>query len=123
MSHDPTNELLMPAIYVRHLLRNFSDSVSLLDGTGLDLAQIGAPGKYITVEQNLRCVANATMLADSPDWYLQWGLTIAEYVHGPLTPALLSAPSLGDGLDAFLTYFGLRIPYMEFQSQPAKRFL
>ena len=104
----------MPAVYVRHLVREFSATGALLDGTDLDLDQINSPDRHISVRQNLRCVANAIALAESPDWYLPWGLRIAEYIHGPLTPALLSAPSLGDGLDAFLTYFSLRIPYMGF---------
>ena len=116
MPHGLTEELLMPAVYVRHLVREFSDTSALLNGIDLDLGQIESPGRHITVGQNLRCVANAIALADSPDWYLPWGLSIAEYIHGPLTPALLSAPSLGDGLDAFLTYFSLRIPYMGFRS-------
>ena len=112
MQRSAIEEMLMPAVYVRHLVREFPDPAALLNGSDLEIDQIEAPGGLITVEQNLKCVANAIELADSPDWYLPWGLRIAEYIHGPLTPALLTAPTLGDGLDAFLEYFDSRIPYM-----------
>lgn len=116
MEHSAIEELLMPAVYVRHLAREFSDPVALLEGADLEPRQLESPGRYITVGQNLRCVANAMELAQSPDWYLPWGLRMAEYIHGPLTPALLTAPTLGHGLDAFLKYFDLRIPYMALRS-------
>jgi len=102
----------MPAVYVCHMIREFPEPAAILQGSNLALADLELPGQTITVEQNLKCVANAMKLARSPDWYLPWGLRIAEYIHGPLTPALLTAPTLGDGLDVFLQYFGLRIPYM-----------
>lgn len=105
-------DVLMPAAYVCHLAREFEDPASLLKGVDLEPGELARPGRYITVAQNLKCVANAMELAQSPDWYLPWGLRIAEYLHGPLTPALLTAPTLGEGLDAFLEYFDLRIPYM-----------
>lgn len=113
------HETLMPAVYVCHMLREFEQPAAILDGSNLDPAELGRPGHYITVEQNLRCVANAMKVASSPAWYLPWGLRIAEYIHGPLTPAMLTAPTLGDGLEAFLQYFGQRIPYMEIRARRA----
>ena len=106
----------MPAVYVCHMLREFSEPNAILQGCNLALSELELPGQTITVEQNLKCVANAMKLARSPEWYLPWGLRMAEYIHGPLTPALLTAPTLGDGLDVFLEYFGLRIPYMGIRS-------
>lgn len=117
MQHDAVDQLLMPATYVQHLAREFSDTRALLRGTGLEFAELVAPERYITVGQNLRCVANAFDIAPSPEWYLGWGKRMAEYIHGPLTPALLSAPTLGHGLDAFCHYFDLRIPYMSFRAR------
>ncbi|MBK6657015.1 MAG: AraC family transcriptional regulator ligand-binding domain-containing protein [Proteobacteria bacterium] len=116
MRNDPIHETLMPAVYVCHMMREFDQPAAILDGSNLALDELERPGHYITVEQNLRCVANAMKLASSPAWYLPWGLRIAEYIHGPLTPAMLTAPTLGDGLDAFLRYFGQRIPYMEIRA-------
>lgn len=117
MHDNPIHETLMPAVYVCHMLREFDQPAAILDGSNLALSELARPGHYITVEQNLRCVANAMKLASSPAWYLPWGLRIAEYIHGPLTPAMLTAPTLGAGLDAFLQYFGQRIPYMEIRAQ------
>lgn len=117
MPHGSIQETLMPAVYVCHMLREFPEPAAVLEGSNLRLADIELPGQYITVEQNLKCVANAMRLARAPHWYLPWGLRIAEYIHGPLTPALLTAPTLGDGLDVFLAYFELRIPYMGIRSR------
>ena len=107
----------MPAVYVCHMMREFREPAASLQGSNLALEELELPGQHITVEQNLKCVANAMKLAHSPEWYLPWGLRIAEYIHGPLTPALLTAPTLGDGLDVFFEYFGLRIPYMGIRSR------
>ena len=112
-------DLLMPAVYVCHMMREFPDPTAIPHGSNLLLSDIELPGQYITVAQNLKCVANAMKLARSPEWYLPWGLRIAEYIHGPLTPALLTAPTLGDGLDVFLEYFELRIPSMGIRSRLA----
>lgn len=117
MQNPSIHETLMPAVYVCHMLREFEQPAAVLDGCDLDPADLERPGHNITVEQNLRCVANAMKLASSPAWYLPWGLRIAEYIHGPLTSAMLTAPTLGDGLDAFLQYFGQRIPYMDIRSR------
>ncbi len=117
MQYSSIQEVLMPAVYVCHMIREFPDPAAILQGTNLKLSDLELPGQHITVEQNLKCVANAMKQASSPGWYLPWGLRIAEYIHGPLTSALLTAPTLGDGLDAFLEYFGLRIPYMGIRSR------
>ncbi len=107
----------MPAVYVCHMMREFPEPAAILQGSNLALEEVELPGQYITVEQNLKCVANAMKLAPSREWYLPWGLRMAEYIHGPLTSAMLTAPTLGDGLDAFLQYFGQRIPYMGIRSR------
>ncbi|MDC6641706.1 AraC family transcriptional regulator, partial [Leclercia adecarboxylata] len=45
-------------------------------------------------------------------WYYEWAGNLADHFHGPISIALVSAPTLGDGVDAFLRYFPSRIPYM-----------
>lgn len=109
--------LLMPAIYLHHLRRGFADTTRLLGGTDLDFNGMAAPSCRITVRDDLRCIVNANTLAGNPFWYHDWGIMIAEHFHGPLTPAWLTAPTLGAGLDAFLRYFPNRIPYMGLQSR------
>lgn len=110
-------QTLMPADYVRHLIRELRCPDRIVSGTALSAGELDNPDRQITVEQNLTCVANAMRLADSPDWYLGWGERIGEHLHGPLTPAMLTAPTLGAGLDAFCAYFRVRIPWMQLASR------
>lgn len=109
--------LRMPAVYVQHLAREMSDEGGLYAGTSLRKADLAGASARISVEDNLRCVANATGIAQDPGWYQEWATRIAEHFHGPLTPAWLSAPTLGDGLDLFVRYFPIRIPYMEIRAR------
>src|SRR4026208_133549 len=108
--------LLMPVIYVQHLMREFPDPKALFAGTQLQMSDLGRSGSRITVRDNLQCVANAMAMAGDPSWYQEWATRIGEHFHGPLTQERLSAPTLGDGLDLFVRYFPMRIPYMEFRS-------
>lgn len=108
--------LPMPATYGRHLLRLF-DADRLLAGTGLRAADLEDPELPITVGQALQYIRNTEALADDPAWYLAWASTLTDHFHGLMSIALLSAPSLGDGVDAFLRFFPSRIPYMHMQGR------
>lgn len=108
--------LPMPATYGRHLLRLF-DAEKLLAGTGLRAADLEDPELRITVRQALQYIRNTEALAEDPAWYLAWASTLTDHFHGPTSIALLSAPSLGEGVDAFLRYFPSRIPYMHMQGR------
>lgn len=107
--------LLMPITYGRHLARMF-DLERLFAGTGLGPADLEDPEFRITVRQLLKYSHNALGLAADPGWYYEWADSLADHFHGPTSIALVSAPTLGDGLDAFLRYFPSRIPYMHMQS-------
>jgi AraC-like DNA-binding protein len=108
--------LLMPITYGRHLARRFPVG-PLLDGTGLTLADLEDRDRRITVGQALQYVRNAIDLAPEPDWYLEWASTLSDHFHGPISLALMSAPSLGDALDAFARYFPGRVPYLHLQGR------
>lgn len=102
----------MPNTYVRTLAREFADLARVTAGTGIapeDLADYPGP---VTVEQHLRCLENVIPMCASPDWHLQWGKRMAENFHGPVTTAWLNAPTLGQGLDAFIHYMPSRVPYL-----------
>ncbi|MGE3771801.1 MAG: AraC family transcriptional regulator ligand-binding domain-containing protein [Gammaproteobacteria bacterium] len=114
---DAIRQAMMPADYVWHLSRRVTTPARIVSGTTIALDELERPDRYITVEQNLRCVANAMRLMQSPSWYLAWGAHMGEHMHGPLTPAMLTAPTLGDALDAFVNYFVYRIPYMSLRSR------
>ncbi|MSQ67245.1 MAG: hypothetical protein EXR83_03485 [Gammaproteobacteria bacterium] len=48
---------------------------------------------------------------------MAWVSMLADHFHGPVSFALMSSPTLGDGLDCFLRYFPARIPYMHLQGR------
>lgn len=108
--------LLMSATYGRHLTRLF-EPARLLAGTGLSEQDLHDSTRRITVGQALQYIRNALALAPEPDWYLAWAGTLADHFHGPISIALVSAPTLGDGLDAFLRYFPGRVPYLHMQGR------
>jgi len=110
-------QLTMPIVYVQHLARVFPQPERLLAGTSLGREDLVASDRSISVRDDLRCVANAMAMADTPYWYHRWAIRIAEHYHGPLTTAWLHAPTLGQGLEAFVRYFPRRVPYMEIRSR------
>lgn len=118
MTMDPNaiETLLMPATYGRHLARRFA-AEGLLVGTGLTARDLDDADRRISVKQALQYIRNTLELAEQPDWYLAWAETLADHFHGPISVALMSAPTLGDGLDAFLRFFPGRIPYMHMQGR------
>ncbi|MGR8919324.1 MAG: helix-turn-helix domain-containing protein, partial [Gammaproteobacteria bacterium] len=71
----------------------------------------------ITVRQALRYINNAIRLAARPDWYFDWVGGLSDHFHGPMSIALSSSPTLGDGIDAFVRYFPSRIPYMHMEGR------
>lgn len=116
-------QLSMPITYGRHLLRLFEPE-QLLAGTGLTPLELEDPDRHISVRQALQYIRNTISLAKEPHWYLAWASTLTDHFHGPISIALLSAPTLGDGVDAFLRYFPGRIPYMHMQGrQDGEQFL
>ena len=115
--------LLMPITYGRHLARLF-DPERLFAGTGLGHEDLQDPDFRITVGQLLTYARNTLDLASDPAWYYEWADSLADHFHGPISIALVSAPTLGCGLDAFLRYFPSRIPYMHMQGrQEGEHFL
>jgi len=117
MPGDPISTILIPNTYVRLLAQEFEDHAALAAGTGIvpeDLAHYPHP---VSVRQHLRCISNALPLRTTPDWHLKWGKRMAENFHGAVTLAWLTAPTLGDGLDAFIKYMPSRIPYLHWQGR------
>lgn len=116
MKQESIEELFMPATYGRHLARIFPPE-RLLAGTGLSAADLNDPERRITVRQALQYIRNTISLAERPDWYLAWAEGLAEHFHGSISVALMSAPTLGEGLDAFLMFFPGRVPYLHMQGR------
>jgi AraC-like DNA-binding protein len=106
--------LSMPATYGQHLVREFP-AEKVLSGTGLCAQDLEPRDTRVAVWQALRFASNASRLASEPDWYFEWGSRIADHFHGPISVALQSSPTLGDGLDAYLRYFPGRFPAVAFE--------
>lgn len=113
---DAIGNLPMPMTYGRHLLRLF-DAAQLFAGTGLSREDLEDPDRRITVGGALRYCLNALEAASEPDWYLSWASTLSDHFHGPISVAMMSAPTLGDGVDAFLEFFPSRVPYLHMQGR------
>lgn len=108
---------LIANTYVRLLAQEFDDHATLVAGTGIAAEELAHYPHPVTVRQHLRCISNALPLRETPDWHLKWGKRMAENFHGAVTLAWLTAPTLGDGLDAFIKYMPSRIPYLEWRSR------
>lgn len=106
---------LMPNTYVKLLTQEFDDHAAIAAGTGIAAAELADYPHPISVRQHLQCIENILPLRQSPDWHLQWGRRMAEHFHGVVTMAWLTAPTLGDGLDAFIKYMPSRVPYLRWQ--------
>jgi AraC-like DNA-binding protein len=111
MTQAAIEQLLMPHTYVNYLARAFDDHVRLTAGTPLLPDQIEDYAHPIAVQHVLTCVKNALAMAPSPDWHLPWAKGMAEHFHGPVTMALVSAPTLGHGLDTLVRFMPKRVPY------------
>lgn len=108
---------LMPNTYVRLLAQEFDELEAVTEGTGIAPDELARYPYPVTVAQHLRCIENVIALRDSPDWHLRWGKRMAENFHGAVTMAWLSAPTLGEGLDAFIHYMPSRVPYLEWKGR------
>lgn len=115
MPGDSISSILIPNTYVRLLAQEFEDQAALAAGTGIAPGELADYAHPVSVQQHLRCINNALPLRMTPDWHLKWGKRMAENFHGAVTLAWLTAPTLGDGLDAFIKYMPSRIPYLDWR--------
>lgn len=113
MSTRKIERTLMPNTYVKLLTQEFEDLAKIAAGTGIAPEDLPAYPYPVTVRQHLQCIENVLSLTQSPDWHLQWGKRMAENFHGAVTLAWLTAPTLGEGLDAFMKYMPSRVPYLD----------
>ena len=108
---------LMPNTYLKLMAQSSPDPARLMAGSGLGVAEVLSRDAPITVRQQLVCAANAAAMTRRPDWHFEWAEAIGEHFHGPLTSALFSAPTLGEGLNAYVRYLPMRIPYLAWQQR------
>ncbi|MGH8595223.1 MAG: helix-turn-helix domain-containing protein [Gammaproteobacteria bacterium] len=107
-------DLLMPSAYLRLMALSVRNPSQLVAGTGLTVERLVSGNEPITVRQNLACMRNAPAQRYRRDAHHRWAEVYAEHFHGPLTAAWLTAPTLGDGVDAYVRFMPNRVPYLSF---------
>src|SRR5258706_3557974 len=102
--------------YFRLILRCFGDTPerrrAILAGTGVSERDLRDSSAEISLFQQVRQVENVNALEGSGWAFSQpelWNPT----AHGALGVAILSAPTLGDGLDVLSRYAHVRAPFFE----------
>ena len=79
--------------------------------------------RTIPVAAFLQVVRNFISANHRPNWHLEWASSMADHFHGPLSFALMSAPTLGAGIDAWIKFVPARIPYFDIVPRQASGFL
>jgi len=100
--------------YFRLILRCFGDTAArrraILDGTGVHEADLSRPSAEISLFQQVRQIENVNAIHG-----LGWALSQPELwnptAHGALGVAVLSAPTLGDGLEILRRFSHVRAPF------------
>lgn len=103
--------LRMPATYSRILARAHPDR------SGVRAPHPGPENddsdpKTIAVAEFFAGIREIEAVRPASGWHLELARRTADHFHGPLTFALLSAPTIGDGLEAFVRYLPTRAPYL-----------
>lgn len=111
-------QTLMPAIFARLLAQQIAAGDSLLAGTGLVSAGLKS-ASHITLQQHLRILENCAALSKDPAWALRFGSRISLNTLGPPGMAAINAPTLGQGIDIWHKYLGLRAPAIDIAARAA----
>ena len=104
-------QLRISATYIRRLAREHPDSEHILQRLGIvDVPRDDAGTVALTDFLHLLRTVDAHRR--DRGWHLDFARRTADHFHGPLTFALMSAPSIGDGLEAFAQYVSIRGAYL-----------
>lgn len=105
-----------PSAYARMVLK-LSDQPAevLLADTGLSNEMLDT-NDFMSAEQQLKILENAIKAETSDGWIFNFARAIGVGSHGPISFAALSAPSLGAGLDVYISFTSMRAPFMEWES-------
>ncbi len=108
--------------YFRLILRCFGDTPArrraLLAGTRVSEADLTRPSAEISLFQQVRQIANVNAV-HGPGWALSQPEMWNPTAHGALGVAVLSAPTLGGGLEVLAKYSHVRAPF--FRLHPVSR--
>ncbi len=111
MAVQSSDEMRISDTYVRILAREHSSPHEILASLGV--AEHGASDSETTLVTDFFMLVRAVDHSHTDrGWHLDFARRTADHFHGPLTFALVSAPTIGAGLDAFARYVRIRVPYL-----------
>jgi len=105
-----SEELRIPATYLRMFAREHSNPQAIL-------ARFGVAGGHRSESETasfaefFELVRRVDAAHSDRGWHLGFARRLADHLHGPLTFALISARTIGDGLGAFARFVQIRAPY------------
>src|SRR5688572_1302884 len=103
----------MPSAYFKFVLEQLGTTralrAAILEGTGVDPANVASLGEEITVGQQLRQIRNVNAVAPL-GWGLALGARFDSASHGALGFGAVSAPRLRDTLELLVRYGQVRDP-------------
>ena len=112
-----SDELPMPSAYFKFVLEQLGTTrvlrEAILEGTGVDPANVASVGEEITLGQQLRQNRNVNAVAP-PGWALAIGARLGSATHGALGFGAVSAPTLRDTLELLVRYGHVRDPSFGF---------
>ena len=119
-----SDDLPMPSAYFKFVLEQLGTTRALreaiLEGTGVDPANVASLGEEITLGQQLRQSRNVNAVAP-PGWALAIGARLDSATHGVLGFGAVSAPTLRDTLELLVRYGHVRDPSFGFHLQNSGR--
>jgi len=114
----------MPSAYFKFVLEQLGTTrairAAILEGTGVDPANVASLGEEISVGQQLRQNRNVNAVAP-PGWGLAIGARLESVSHGVLGLGAVSAPTLRDTLELLVRYGHVRDPSYGFHLRKAGR--
>src|SRR5262245_7126377 len=112
-----SDDLPMPSAYFKFVLEQLGTTRALreaiLEGTGVDPANVASVGEEITLGQQLRQNRNVNAVAP-PGWALAISARLGSATHGALGFGAVSAPTLRDALELLVRYGHVRDPSFGF---------
>lgn len=113
------SRLPMTMGYFRLIHRAFAaDSARVLDGTNMTLKDLDDPASEISLFQQVRQVENVTAL-HGPGWVFHQPQMWNAATYGTPAIAVISAPTIGDGLTVLQRYSHVRTPWIRARMRPA----
>ncbi|HEY2034471.1 MAG TPA: AraC family transcriptional regulator ligand-binding domain-containing protein [Rhizomicrobium sp.] len=119
MANATLERLPMTMGYFRLIHRCFAGArgEALLSGTGVDERDLANPAAEISLFQQVRQVENVTAL-HGPGWAFKQPELWNPSAHGAIASAMVSAPTIGDGIDVLRRYAHVRAPFFQIARKP-----